>query len=133
MKHRSQPHWRPPGSQGHLHHNLIVMLAVDLHLPRQTTAWDKTQTLVERLCTCVACPHVDDQLFVAARPSEREGVRCQLPADSVPAPLVENEGAKLPDMIHRMKELRPFVEALEADDKVLRSLGQDQPLSCGKR
>ena len=42
---------RLPGSQEHLHHNFIVMLAIDLHLARQTTAWDKTETLVERLCT----------------------------------------------------------------------------------
>jgi hypothetical protein len=32
------------GSQEHLDHNFIVMLAINLYLPRYTTAWDNTAT-----------------------------------------------------------------------------------------
>src|SRR5438445_7059614 len=109
------------------------MLAIDLHLPRHTTAWDKASTQVERLRTCVACSHVDDQLLITGRPRECERVRRQLLADALPAPLTKNMGAKLSNVIHGSKEFRPLIEALEANDLPLRCLGQEHAFTSGQR
>jgi hypothetical protein len=36
-------------------------------------------------------------------------------------------------MIHRMKELRPLIEALEADDLPVRCFGQEHAFTGGQR
>ena len=87
-------------SQEELHHDLVVLTAIDNHLRAKSAAFGEPEPFVKGLRRHVRRPYLDDQLSVAHRSSESQRRVEQGLTHPTSSPLGQEKRAKLPDVGH---------------------------------